>query len=158
MANDEFGYKELTQQALRGVVREVIARTARAEALPGAHHFYISFRTDFPGVDIDADLARAHPEQMTIVLEHQFWDLAVDDEGFEVTLKFNRVPKFIRVPFAAITAFHDPSVEFALRFEPAEAAPDAPPPPAARSEDHDDDEAPRTGEVVSLDAFRKKTD
>lgn len=150
------GYEAMAREALRGVVRQALQRAAD-EGLPGQHHFYITFSTQAPGVDLDPELAERHPEEMTIVLEHQYWDLAVDDDAFEVTLKFGGIPKYLRVPFAAITQFHDPAVNFGLRFEalPAGAAhdmghEDAPGPAAARPA--------AKGEVVSLDAFRKKPD
>jgi len=135
-------------------------RRAADQGLPGAHHFYISFRTRAAGVDLDPDLFEKHPIEMTIVLEHQFWDLAVDEDAFEVTLKFNGIPKYIRVPFDAVTQFHDPSVGFTLRFaapapgagaggaDPAKPGDVAPEPPAAQG----------GGQVVNLEAFRKRTD
>lgn len=158
MSEDLMGYRLMAQEALRDVVRQALRRT-QAEGLPGAHHFYITFDTRQPGVDLDDDLLEQFPEQMTIVLEHQFWDLEADEDGFEVTLKFSGVPKYIRVPFAAIVAFHDPSVEFALRFdivEPAEPARLAPADGEA-GEDEDADDA-ESATVVSLDAFRKRSE
>ncbi len=176
MADDLMRYDVMAREALRGVVREAIRRVADS-GLPGSHHFYISFRTRAPGVDLDPDLMEKHPSEMTIVLEHRFWDLAVDDDAFEVTLTFNRVPKYIRVPFDAVTQFHDPSVGFALRFEaPAAATPiDAPrgaavitadgeepaklpTKPKATAETPKPARATGSGEVVDFDAFRKKTD
>lgn len=156
MAQDLMGYDELAREALRGVVREALRRAAE-DGLPGAHHFYISFRTQAPGVDIDDDLGAKYPDDITIVLENQFWDLAVDDDAFEVTLRFNKIPKYLRVPFDAVTQFHDPSVGFTLRFDA----------PAASSDAGDAKSAPEPaptpvkpdepgGQVVSLDAFRKK--
>lgn len=163
MTEDLMRYEELAREALRGVVRDALRRVAD-DGLPGAHHFYIAFRTRAPGVDIDEDLLARHPEEMTIVLEHRFWDLAVDDDAFEVTLTFNRVPKYIRVPFEAVTQFHDPAVGFTLRFEPPAAdtaeraaAPHSEPAPvheALEPETAADD----VGRVVNLDAFRKKSD
>ncbi len=111
-------YEQMTQLALRGVVRDAIRRVIREDGLPGAHHFYITFLTRYPGAEIDASLAKKYPEEITIVLEHQFWDLTANEEDFEVTLKFGGVPKYLRVPYTAITRFHDPSVGFALQFEP----------------------------------------
>ncbi len=110
-------YEQMTQLALRSVVRDAIRRVIREDGLPGAHHFYITFLTRFPGAEIDAGLAKKYPEEITIVLEHQFWDLVANEEDFEVTLKFGGVPKYLRVPYVAITRFHDPSVGFALQFE-----------------------------------------
>ena len=111
-------YEQMTQLALRGVVRDAIRRVIREDGLPGAHHFYITFLTRFPGVDIDAQLAAKYPEEITIVIEHQFWDLTANADSFEVTLKFGGIPKYLKVPYTAITRFHDPSVGFALQFDP----------------------------------------
>jgi hypothetical protein len=168
MAEDLMRYDQLAREALRGVVREALRRAAD-DGLPGGHHFYITFRSHAPGVDLDADL------------EHQFWDLAVDDDAFEVTLKFKGIPKYLRVPFDAVIQFHDPSVGFTLRFdapvltpssEPAtfpapqprspnaaSAKPAAKPPAAspARPGEAPPAAAPG-GQVVSLEAFRKKPD
>lgn len=111
-------YDQMTQLALRGVVRDAIRRVIREDGLPGAHHFYITFLTRFPGVDIDETLASKYKEEITIVLEHQYWDLKANADNFEVTLKFGGVPKYLAVPYTAITRFHDPSVGFALQFDP----------------------------------------
>jgi uncharacterized protein len=152
--NDLLRYDRMVETALRGVVREALARAA-SSGLPGAHHFYITFRTGFPGIDLPESLTKQFPEDMTIVLEHQFWDLEVEETKFSVTLSFNGKPERLVVPFGAITGFADPSVKFALQFQaetmelpfaPAEAErpePAAPP-------------RPTQGEVVALDAFRKK--
>jgi len=164
MAQDLMRYEDMAREALRGVVREALRRAAD-DGLPGAHHFYISFRTAAPGVDLDPDVATKYPDDMTVVLEKQFWDLAVDDDAFEVTLNFNRIPKYLRVPFDAITQFHDPSVGFTLRFDvegadkgqASGASSGGAALPAAISTAQDDDGAD-SGQVVSLDAFRKKTD
>lgn len=118
MAQDLMNYEQMTQLALRGVVRDAIRRVIREDGLPGAHHFYITFLTRYPGAEIDESLAKKYPEEITIVLEHQFWDLTANEDNFEVTLKFGGVPKYIKVPYTAITRFHDPSVGFALQFEP----------------------------------------
>jgi len=111
-------YEQMTQLALRGVVRDAIRRVIREDGLPGAHHFYITFLTRYPGVEIDAQLAAKYPEEITIVVEHQFWDLTANTDSFEVTLKFGGIPKYLKVPYTAITRFHDPSVGFALQFDP----------------------------------------
>ena len=111
-------YEEMTQLALRGVVRDAIRRVIREDGLPGAHHFYITFLTRYPGVEIDAQLAAKYPEEITIVIEHQFWDLTANADSFEVTLKFGGIPKYLKVPYTAITRFHDPSVAFAMQFDP----------------------------------------
>ncbi len=110
----------MTQLALRGVVRDAIRRVIREDGLPGAHHFYITFLTRFPGVEIDATLAKKYDEEITVVLEHQYWDLQAHNDSFEVTLKFGGVPKYLSVPYLAITRFHDPSVGFAMQFDPPE--------------------------------------
>ena len=120
LSQDLMNYDRMTQLALRGVVRDAIRRVIREDGLPGAHHFYITFLTRFPGVDIDETLAKKYPEDVTIVLEHQYWDLKAHDENFEVTLKFGGVPKYLSVPYKAITRFHDPSVGFAMQFDPPE--------------------------------------
>ena len=118
MAQDLMNYEQMTQLALRSVVRDAIRRVIREDGLPGAHHFYITFLTRFPGAEVDDGLAKKYPEEITIVIEHQFWDLAAHDDCFEVTLKFGGVPKYLKVPYTAVTRFHDPSVGFALQFEP----------------------------------------
>ncbi|MEP6343350.1 MAG: ClpXP protease specificity-enhancing factor SspB [Maricaulaceae bacterium] len=110
-------YEDMTQLALRGVVRDAIRRVIREDGLPGEHHFYITFLTRYPDVVIDPTLAEKYPEEITIVLEHQFWELSAHDEYFEVTLKFGGVPKYTKVPYLALTRFHDPSVGFALQFD-----------------------------------------
>lgn len=117
MSNDLMNYEQMTQLALRGVVRDAIRRVIREDGLPGAHHFYITFLTRYPGVEIDEGLAAKYPEEITIVLEHQYWDLNAHAEEFEVTLKFGGVPKYLKVPYTAVTRFHDPSVGFALQFD-----------------------------------------
>lgn len=119
-------YDQMTQLALRGVVRDAIRRVIREDGLPGAHHFYITFLTRFAGVEIDEGLAKKYPEEITIVLEHQFWDLNAYADEFEVTLKFGGIPKYLKVPYLAVTRFHDPSVGFALQFDaPSEIDPAA---------------------------------
>ena len=121
MSSDLMNYEQMTQLALRGVVRDAIRRVIREDGLPGAHHFYITFLTRFPGVEIDEGLAKKYPEEITIVLEHLFWDLNAYADEFEVTLKFGGIPKYLKVPYHAISRFHDPSVGFALQFDaPAE--------------------------------------
>lgn len=113
-------YDRMTQLALRGVVRDAIRRVIREDGLPGAHHFYITFLTRYPGVDIDDSLSKKYADEITVVLEHQYWDLKAHDDSFEVTLKFGGVPKYLSVPYTAITRFHDPSVGFAMQFDPPE--------------------------------------
>lgn len=116
MATDLIRYDVLVQQALRSVVRKVLADGAR-DGLPGSHHFYVSFDTNAPGVKITNRLHMMYPEEMTIVLQHQFWDLSVSDTGFEVSLSFEKIPERLIVPFDAVTGFFDPSVKFGLKFE-----------------------------------------
>ena len=170
MSGDPLNYQALTEEALRGVVRQALVTVAQ-RGLPGQHHFYLTFRTNFPGVQLADSLRDRHPEEMTIVLQHQFWGLEVADKQFSVTLSFNGQHERLVVPFGAVSAFVDPSVQFGLQFSvaaPAAAAapvaalpPKAPtvtapmpaPAPVAAAED-----ASAVGEgnrVVALDAFRK---
>ena len=114
--NDRLHYDQLVDDALRGVVRRVLADVA-SNGLPGAHHFYVSFKTGEPGVEIPEYLRSKYPEDMTIVLQHRSWGLEVGDDAFEVTVSFNRQNERLRVPFTALTAFVDPSVRFGLQFE-----------------------------------------
>ncbi len=155
MAQDLFHYDKMVEGALRGVVRDALARVAQ-DGLRGAHHFYIAFATTQPGVIVPEHLRERFPAEMTIVLQHQFWDLRVDDDTFSVTLSFHKQPERLIVPFAAVRSFADPSVDFALEFaapqgaaEPVAAlAAAAPPAPEA---------AAKSGaEVVTLDKFRKR--
>ncbi len=125
MAEDLIRYDIIVQDALRGAVRKILAEIART-GLPGDHHFYISLSTTAPGVRISSRLRERYPDEMTIVLQHQFWDLAVHEHAFEVGLSFNGVPERLLVPFAAIKGFFDPSVQFALEFEPRAQAADLP--------------------------------
>ncbi len=114
---DHFRYDLLTQQALRGVVRNVLTDVAKKKTLPGDHHFYISFDTRAEGVRMSERLRTQYPEQMTIILQHQFWDLTVNERGFEVGLSFGGIPEKLGIPFEAISGFFDPSVQFGLQFE-----------------------------------------
>ncbi|WP_276199122.1 SspB family protein [Chelatococcus sp. XZ-Ab1] len=199
MAKDLIRYDLLVQEALRGVVRKLLADAVR-DGLPGDHYFYISFRTDHPGVRLSSRQRERYPHEMTIVLQHQFWDLAVTDQAFEVGLSFQGVPERLMIPFEAVVGFYDPSVQFGLKFgqdgETGEAEGGGPTPAAAEVRDAPEPaevmpsaerietpaaEAPKAGEkataaetpvvervpqdnadgkgaqVVSLDAFRKKT-
>ena len=115
MTKDLIRYDLLVQEALKGVVRKVLGEAK--DGLPGEHHFYVSFRTDFPGVRLSSRLREKYPQEMTIVLQHQFWDLGVTEHGFEVGLSFSGVPERLLVPFDALTGFFDPSVQFGLKFE-----------------------------------------
>lgn len=117
---DHIRYDLLAQEALRGVVRRVLVDAAR-DGLPGDHHFYISFDTRAPGVRLSHRMREKYPEEMTIVLQHQFWDLNVTEHTFEVGLSFGGVPERLLVPFSALKGFFDPSVKFGLQFEIAEA-------------------------------------
>ena len=180
MAVDHIRYDILAQAALRGVVRTVLADAAK-KGLPGEHHFKITFDTTAPGVKLSERMRGRYPQEMTIVLQHQFWDLIVTEQGFEVGLSFAGIPERVGVPFDAVTAFYDPAVQFGFQFEIIEGAteddagakaveqptggmaakpeglPAPGPAPAA-------DAAPQTpaadtgtgGEVVRLDRFRKK--
>lgn len=134
MTQDLIRYDILVQDALRGVVRKVIGEVAKT-GLPGDHHFYVSFDTNHPGVRLSGRLRQRYPTEMTVVLQHQFWDLQVDENHFEVGLSFAGIPERLYVPFASVKGFVDPSVEFGLQFEvareeteeeAAEAAPDGP--------------------------------
>jgi len=108
-------YDEIVQEALRAVVGRVLGQVEK-EGLPGNHHFYITFKTQSPGVDIPRHLAERYPDEMTIVIQNRYWDLHVRATGFEVGLSFNQVGSKLSIPFGAITAFHDPAVDFALHF------------------------------------------
>ena len=109
-------YDEIVQEALRAVVGRVLGQIGHSDMLPGDHHFYITFKTTAPGVDIPKHLIVRFPDEMTVVLQNKFWDLKVHDDAFEVGLTFNGVPARLYIPFASITAFHDPAVNFALQF------------------------------------------
>jgi hypothetical protein len=179
--NDRFHYDALVDDALRSVVRRVLTQVAE-KGLPGSHHFYISFRSTDPGVELPDYLRAKYPEEMTIVLQHQYWDLVIGEESFEVTVSFNKQQEHIKVPFAALSAFVDPSVRFGLQFDrkdkaaqgdKPEAAPATPTPlpapdkrPAqaglAGAEDKPADATAEAkpedaaSKIVKLDSFRKK--
>jgi uncharacterized protein len=185
MAVDHIRYDLLAQEALRGVVRRVLMDTAK-NGLPGEHHFYISFDTRAEGVRLSPRMRAQYPEEMTVVLQHQFWDLVVSENGFEVGVSFGGIPERVAVPFAAVKGFFDPSVQFGLQFEEVAEAeakesrpadqnvagkdatrpPEQPPqtvmavPLPANSEParttSDADKPAGGGEVVRLDRFRKK--
>src|SRR6187551_3723683 len=110
-------YDEIVQDALRAVVGRVLGEVEQSGGLPGEHHFYITFKTRAPGVSIPKHLVEKFPDEMTIVIQHRFWDLKVEEDGFSVGLSFGGVPASLQVPFAAVTQFHDPAVEFALTFQ-----------------------------------------
>lgn len=170
MATDHIRYDVLARDALRGVLRRVLMDAAE-HGLPGDHHFYITFLTKADGVKLSPRLLAQHPEEMTIILQHQFWDLVVTEDRFEVGLSFSGIPERLVVPFSAIKSFLDPSVQFGLQFEAGDAAADAPAAslpatPAAvattpaETADADHNEPPgrpsEGAEVVRLDRFRKK--
>jgi len=154
-------YEAMAQDALRGVVKMALKRAASPQGLPGDHHFYITFKTHAPGVSGPPELLAQFPDEMKIVLQHQYWDLAPGETFFAVTLKFGGQPKRLSIPYAAVTQFFDPHAQFMLQFTgppteanedmSSEAEPEAPPPasepPAATGDEP---------KVVSLDQFRKK--
>ena len=171
MATDHIRYDVLARDALRGVLRRVLSDAA-AHGLPGEHHFFITFLSKAEGVKLSSRLLAQYPDEMTIILQHQFWDLVVAEDRFEVGLSFGGIPERLVVPYSAIKSFFDPSVQFGLQFEPSEAAAEAPaknlpttptssavtaPSPAAGVEETDEPAKPAEGaEVVRLDRFRKK--
>ena len=149
-------YDEIVQEALRDVVGRVLKEVEASGGLPGGHHFYITFRTRVPGVAIPRHLVERFPEEMTIVLQHRFWDLKVADDAFSVGLSFGGVPSMLHVPFGAVTRFHDPEVEFSLTFQ---ANSDEPLPDEDEAPQNDAPETatPEDGtNVVSVDFTRKK--
>lgn len=151
MDNASIDYDELTQRALRGVLREVLVMTERAGQAPGDHHFYIEFETKAEGVSIPQFLIDAYPQRMTIVLQHQFQDLSINEESFAVTLWFKGKQARLVVPFYAVTSFADPSVQFGLRFDAVTPRKQ----PQTKTEPAEAPSAPSAA-VVQLDAFRKK--
>ena len=153
-AQDQMHYEAMAQEALRGVVKAALKRAAAPEGLPGAHHFYITFKTEAPGVSGPNDLLSKYPDEMTIVLQHQYWDLAPGETFFSVTQKFGGQPKRVSVPYAAVTRFYDPSVQFLLQFEAPAAVTNLP--SAAPDQEPPADPDPDAPNVVSLDTFRKK--
>ncbi len=175
MATDHIRYDVLARDALRGVLRRVLSDAA-AHGLPGEHHFFITFISKAEGVKLSPRLLAQYPDEMTIILQHQFWDLEVSEDRFEVGLSFGGIPERLGVPFSAIKNFFDPSVQFGLQFEPTEGAGETPTnlpaapvpsalagpaaaPAAAETAEaaEDEPEKPSEGaEVVRLDRFRKK--
>ena len=174
MSQDLIRYDLLAQDALRGVIRTVLADVAQ-NGLPGEHHLYIAFDTSAPGVRMSNRLRERYPEEMTVVVQHQYWDLEVTDATFAISLSFNGVPERLVVPFAAVKGFFDPSVQFGLQFEPmgepaegaegsAQEDAETSQQPAAGEEAASEEspategeDAPGTADVVSLDQFRKKS-
>ena len=171
MATDHIRYDVLARDALRGVLRRVLIDAAE-HGLPGEHHFFITFVSTADGVKLSPRLLAQYPEEMTVILQHQFWDLVVTEDRFEVGLSFNGIPERLVVPFNSIKSFFDPSVQFGLQFEPTEAAAEtaeaetpavsaatalAAPAAAPAPESDDEPTKPSEGaEVVRLDRFRKK--
>ncbi len=158
-AKDEMHYEAMAQDALRGVVKMALKRAASPQGLPGKHHFYITFKTRAAGVSGPPELLGQYPDEMTIVLQHQYWDLAPGETFFSVTLMFGGHPRSLSVPYAAVTRFYDPHVSFMLPFEAVDAEPSAalapepePAEPPAPESITDSDEP----KIVSLDQFRKK--
>jgi hypothetical protein len=174
MATDHIRYDVLARDALRGVLRRVLSDAAE-HGLPGEHHFFITFLSTAEGVKLSPRLLAQYPEEMTVILQHQFWDLVVTEDRFEVGLSFGGIPERLVVPFNSIKSFFDPSVQFGLQFDPSEAVSEAPaanlpavaapsalpvasPPSASAAPENQDEPAkPSEGaEVVRLDRFRKK--
>ena len=169
MATDHIRYDVLARDALRGVLRRVLTDAAE-HGLPGDHHFFITFASTAEGVKISPRLLAQYPEEMTVILQHQFWDLVVTEDRFEVGLSFGGIAERLVIPFSSIKSFFDPSVQFGLTFETSDAAAaaadeNAPPaavatsalPAPAADEAKDEPEKPTEGaEVVRLDRFRKK--
>ena len=163
---DLMRYDQLAQLALRGVVREALRRVER-EGLPGEHHFYIAFNTRYPGVILSERTMERYPREMTIVLQHQYWNLKVHDTWFEVELSFDNIPEKLIIPFNAVKGFLDPAVQFGLQFEVV-AVEETADTASVAADDHktatpkDDTESDTPADagdkakVVSLDAFRKK--
>lgn len=143
-------YDEYVQEGLRSVVKAAL-RSVQTAGLPGAHHFYIAFRTGYPGVQVPKHLREKYPEEMTIVIQHRFWDLVVLDDRFEIGLSFNQRPETIIVPWAALAGFVDPAVNFALQFQPGDI-----PVTESAAEPEPETPGPAGGNVVTLDRFRKK--
>ncbi|MBL6934313.1 MAG: hypothetical protein ISR48_02775 [Alphaproteobacteria bacterium] len=165
MTDELLQYDQMVENALRSVVRESLTQVAE-HGFPGKHHFYITFRTGHGEVEIPEHLKKQHPQEMTIVIEHQFWGLEVEEDFFEVTLSFNKIHERLHIPFAAVTGFADPSVKFGLQMTSSggdEPIPmeikdsDAQEAETDADTDADDDTLPAGGgEVVTLDAFRKR--
>ncbi len=164
MPTDHIRYDVLAREALRGVLRQVL-KDAAENGLPGEHHFYITFLSKADGVKISPRLLAQYPEEMTVILQHQFWDMQVTEDRFEVGLSFGGVSEKLVVPFNSIKSFFDPSVQFGLQFEPSDQAaaagglidPQTPGAPAPAAVEPVSERAPGDGaEVVRLDRFRKK--
>jgi hypothetical protein len=159
MTEDLMGYAEMIDTAMRGVVRETLKRV-NEHGLPGDHHCYISFKTHFPGVDIAPYLKERYPDEMTIVLQHQFWNLRVQEDFFAITLSFNRTKEELIIPFDALSAFADPSLKFGLQFHHKDSEDSGQQSFEALLENASDDDAKEarstTAKVITLDAFRNR--
>ena len=167
MTKNSLDYSQLVDRAMQSVIREVL-KISEASGLPGEHHFYITVNTTHPEVEISNELRAQYRKEITIVLEHQFWDLSVNPEWFSVSLKFNRKMQKIKVPYEAIIAFVDPSVNFGLQFSSGNSAPEF----ASKHQENKTEEnleaseevtkspvdSTTAAEIVRLDNFRKKTD
>ena len=149
-------YDEIVQEALRDVVGRVLGEVERSGGLPGEHHFYITFKTRLPGVSIPKHLSERFPEEMTIVIQHRYWDLKVEGDGFSVGLSFGGVPSSLRVPFAAVTDFVDPAVDFSLKFQASADGPVHEEHEEAQNDEPVVVEADDGSNVVSVDFTRKK--
>jgi hypothetical protein len=161
MTDDHLDYERMVDDALRSVMVRSLRHVA-VHGLTGDHHFYITFRTDHPNAVVGDELKSRYPEEITIVMQHQFWDLDVGEEGFSVALSFNQSPQTLHVPYAAVSAFVDPSVKFGLQFKPTMGSSDKPMavPLALAADEEAEHGAPEqddeTGKIVALDEFRKK--
>lgn len=149
-------YDEIVQEALRAVVGRVLGTVAESGGLPGEHHFYITFKTTAPDVDIPQRLIERFPDEMTIVLQNRFWDLVADDRKFSVGLSFNQVPSKLVIPYSAITGFHDPAVNFELRFQAQEGPDDGPSHDPAENDGASATPVEDGSNVVAVDFKRKK--
>ena len=156
VADSLIPYDEIVQEALRAVVGRVLGQVSTSGGLPGEHHFYITFKTQAPGVDIPKRLIERFPDEMTIVIQHRFWDLTVDAERFSVGLSFGGIPSTLVIPFAAITGFHDPAVNFELRFQANDEPGDEPEPPDPPENDAPIATSEDGSNVVAVDFKRKK--
>jgi hypothetical protein len=148
-------YDEIVQEALRAIPGRVLRDVERTGSLPGNHHFYVTFKTQAPGVAIPTHLMQKFPDEMTIVLQHKFWDLKVTDVGFEVSLTFNQVPAHLVIPYAAIRFFVDPAVNFSLEFQ-VQGGGDDPEPHEEAENDSPDLDASDGSNVVTVDFGKKK--
>ncbi|MBL9068545.1 MAG: hypothetical protein JNM03_00955 [Sphingopyxis sp.] len=149
-------YDEIVQDALRAVVGRVLSQIEGHDSLPGDHHFYITFKTQAQGVDIPAHLIAKFPDEMTIVLQNRFWDLTVEDDHFAVGLSFNQTPSMLTIPYAAITAFVDPSVDFGLQFQVSDEDVDQPEPHDEADNDRPDVTNEDGSNVVTVDFGKKR--